>query len=89
MKNPCVHDGISFEEHPLGLLKEEIRRRAQIKKTPFRAPLRLEDITTFIERLSSTDRDHWAAEWSRIAEPYEKMGDDLLDAGKRHEASDA
>ena len=70
-------------------LKDRLLQRAKIGRSPVRPPVTMEDVELFLGRLTSTDRDHWAEEWSRMAEPWEKRGDVLLMAGKKSEALDA
>jgi esterase FrsA len=78
-----------LETRSLDEVKEDILRRAQMKKTPLKAPTKMQDVHLFLSRLTSMDRDHWAAEWIRIGEPYEQMGNELLSTGKRKEALEA
>lgn len=70
-------------------LKDRLLQRAKIGRRPIKPPVRMEDVELFLSRLKSTDRDHWAEEWSRMAEPWEKKGDEFLKAGKKKEAMDA
>jgi tetratricopeptide (TPR) repeat protein len=51
--------------------------------------VKVEDVKLFLSRLTSKDPDVWAREWSRVAEPYEKKGDELFQAGMRKEALEA
>lgn len=77
------------QERTLDELKQEILDRFQGKRSPIRPEMKLEDVKLLVSRLTSLDRDLWAREWSRIAEPYEKMGDDFAKAGKNKEALEA
>ena len=80
---------LSIEKRTLDEVKEDVLRRTQMIKNPMKPPAKLEEVKLFLSRFTRLDRDHWATEWSRIAEPYEKMGHELLDSGKKKEALDA
>jgi esterase/lipase len=79
---------LAAQERTLEELKEEILRRAQRNQHPI-SEVKLEDVKIFLSRLTSNDPDLWAREWSRIAEPYEKNGDELFRAGMKKEALEA
>jgi hypothetical protein len=54
-------------------IKAEVRRLAGKSKIFRRA--KSTDVESVLANLTSKDPDLWAAEWSRVAEPYEKAGD--------------
>lgn len=70
-------------------LKKKLLERASIGRSPVRPPVTMTDVEVFLTRLKSTDRDHWAEEWSRMAEPWQKRGDAYLESGKKKNARDA
>lgn len=76
---------LAAQERTLEELKDEILQRAQKNQHPI-SEVKLEDVKLFLSRLPSNEPDIWAREWSRIAEPYEKKGDELFQAGKKQEA---
>ncbi len=55
---------------PLEEMKAMIRERTG-KRNVFRRAKK-EDVETALERLTDKDPERWAAEWSAVAEPYEK-----------------
>ncbi len=57
-------------------IKAMVRERTG-KQGVFRRA-RSDDVESVLERLKDKDRDHWAAEWSRVAKQYD-------DEGARHE----
>lgn len=54
-------------------IKAEILRRAG-KVNPFEK-IKQEDVEEVVNRLQSLDPDHWGAEWGRIGDRYEALGD--------------
>ena len=70
-------------------LKDRFLQRAKIRRSPIRPPVTMEDVELFLGRLKSTDRDEWAREWGRLAEPWEKKGGEFLKAGNKEAARDA
>lgn len=76
------------QERTLEELKKEILERAQQNRHPI-SEVKVEDVKLFLSRLTSNDPDVWAREWIRIAEPYEKKGDELFQVGKKEEALEA
>lgn len=79
---------IDAQERTLEELKEEILLRAQKNQHPI-IEVKLEDVRLFLSRLTSNDPDVWASEWMRIAEPYEKKGDEFLQVGMKKESLEA
>ncbi len=73
------------QERTLDELKEEIMQRAQKNQHPING-VKVEDVKLFLSRLTSKDPDLWAREWSRVAEPYEKKGEQLFQGGMKKEA---
>jgi len=71
----------------LAEIKKEVVRRATNRISPFEAIGR-EDAERVVGALTSLDRDHWAAEWSKLAREYEARGDELA-ASKPAEAAEA
>jgi esterase FrsA len=53
-------------------IKAEVRQMAGKSKIFRRA--KIEDIESVLSNLTSKDPELWAAEWSRIAKPYEDAG---------------
>jgi esterase FrsA len=76
------------QERTLEELKQEILQRAQKNQHPI-SEVKVEDVRLFLTHLTNKDPDVWAREWSRVAEPYEKKGDELFQAGMRKEALEA
>ncbi len=74
------------QERTLEELKEEILDRFKEKRSPIKPEMNLEDVRLVVSRLTSLDRDLWASEWSRIAELYEKKGNEFAKAGNNKEA---
>jgi pimeloyl-ACP methyl ester carboxylesterase len=68
-------------------MKAMIRARTG-KRNVFRRAKK-EDVESVLARLSDKDPERWAAEWSRVAERYEKEGAERERAGKAREAMDA
>lgn len=68
-------------------IKEMIRSRTG-KRNVFRRANR-EDVESVLANLTSKDPGLWAAEWARVAMPYEAEGTNLERAGKQKEASAA
>jgi esterase FrsA len=68
-------------------IKAMIRERTG-KRNIFRRAKR-EDVESVLARLTSKDPELWAAEWSRVAKPYEEEGARLEKAGKSEEAREA
>ena len=61
-------------------IKAEVRDHAGKKKIFRRA--KREDVESVLANLTSKDPDLWAAEWSRVARPYEKTGREHEKAGR-------
>ncbi|MBI2369707.1 MAG: alpha/beta hydrolase, partial [Deltaproteobacteria bacterium] len=80
--------GLGAQERTLEELQVEILRRAQQNRHPI-SEVKVEDVRLVLSRLTSKDPDLWAREWSRVAEPYEKKGDEQFRAGNRKEALEA
>ncbi len=68
-------------------IKAMVRERTG-KRTVFRGA-RIEDVEPVLDRLTTSDPELWAAEWSRAAEPYEETGETHEAAGRMVEARDA
>jgi esterase FrsA len=66
-------------ERTLDEVKAEFMRRAG-KLNPFE-DIKREDAETVMAALKSLDKDHWAAEWSKIGLAYEAKGDVSAKAG--------
>ncbi len=65
-------------------IKAEVRRLAGKSKIFRRA--KIDDVESVLVRLTSKDPDLWAAEWSRVAQPYEEAGAAYERAGRSDEA---
>ncbi len=65
-------------------IKTEVRRLAGKSKIFRRA--QSADVESVLARLTSKDPDLWAAEWSRVAQPYEEAGLAHERAGRHDEA---
>ncbi|MFB3109498.1 MAG: alpha/beta hydrolase family protein [Candidatus Binatia bacterium] len=65
-------------------IKAMVRERTG-KQGVFRRA-RSQDVESVLERLNNKDPDHWAAEWSRVARPYEDEGAQHELAGRGQEA---
>ena len=76
------------QERTLEELRKEILERAQQNRHPI-SEVKVEDVKLLLSRLTSKDPDVWAREWIRVAEPYEKKGDELFQAGMKKEALEA
>ncbi|MBI1992879.1 MAG: alpha/beta hydrolase [Deltaproteobacteria bacterium] len=68
-------------------IKAMVRERTG-KRNIFRRARR-EEVEFVLGRLTSKDPELWAAEWSRVAKPYEEEGAKLEKAGKLKEAREA
>jgi len=68
-------------------IKAMVRERTG-KRNVFRRANR-EDVEAVLAVLTSKDPDLWAAEWSRVAKPYEAEGSAQEQAGRFNEARDA
>jgi hypothetical protein len=68
-------------------IKAMIRERTG-KRNVFRRARR-EDVESVLANLTSKDPELWAAEWSRVAKPYEAEGAKHEQAGKTTEAREA
>jgi len=68
----------------LAEIKAEVRDHTGKKKIFRRA--RKEDVESVLANLTSKDPELWAAEWSRVAQPYEDLGAGHEQAGQFNEA---
>jgi len=68
----------------LAEIKAEVRDHTGKKKIFRRA--RKEDVESVLANLTSKDPGLWAAEWSRVAQPYEDLGAGHEQAGQFNEA---
>ncbi len=68
-------------------IKAMIRERTG-KRNIFRRAKR-EDVETVLANLTSKDPELWAAQWSRMATPYEEQGNGFEQVGKPKQARDA
>jgi esterase FrsA len=68
-------------------IKTMIRARTG-KRNVFRSAKK-QDVESVLERLTSKDPELWAAQWSRIAKPYEEKGAKDEQAGRLKEAREA
>ncbi len=65
-------------------IKAEVRKMTGTSKIFRRA--KIEDVESVLANLTSKDPELWAAEWSRVAKPYEKAGRQHEQAGRLEEA---
>ena len=66
-------------------IKKEVLRRAGSRISPFEA-IKKEDAERVVSALTSLDRDHWAALWSKLGQEYEAQADALAaKGGNAHE----
>jgi Esterase FrsA-like len=68
-------------------IKAEVRKLAGKSKIFRRA--KIEDVESVLGNLTSKDPELWAAEWSRVAKPYEDAGGRHDKAGRFEEARSA
>ena len=73
-------DTTAAREKTLSEIQQEVLRRAEKRLSPFNH-VRLEDAQAVVKSLTSLDKDHWAAEWSKVGLPYEAKGDELASRG--------
>src|SRR5207249_6716024 len=65
-------------------IKAEVRKLTGTSKIFRRA--KIEDVESVLANLTSKDPELWAAEWSRVAKPYEEAGRQHEQAGRLEEA---
>jgi esterase FrsA len=68
-------------------IKQEVRQHTGKKKIFRRA--KKGDVESVLAKLTSKDPDLWAAEWSRVAQPYEEAAAKHEQAGRLDEAREA
>src|SRR5574342_735210 len=76
------------QDRTLEDLKAEVLKRAETKRGPLER-VKMEDVQLVVSRLTAVDPEIWAKEWMRVAENYEKKGNELLKSGKKKEAQES
>ena len=77
--------GIGAQERTIEELKAETLERAKKNQYPI-TEVKVADVEAALARITSKDPEQWGREWSRVAEPYERQGNELAQAGKRDQA---